>query len=112
MEDALRLGHAALRSNRSIDRLAFWPEVGTRRHLWLVERLLITCPQYAILAGFLSDRVITWGKAAASCRHFAKTERAYLGNLANCPWRNPNAAFIGQSGNHLAMWQTGYPTQT
>ena len=39
MEDALRLGHAALRSNRSIDRLAFWPEVGTRRHLWLVERL-------------------------------------------------------------------------
>jgi hypothetical protein len=49
---------------------------------------------------------------SAGYRHFAKLERAYLGNLAIWPWRNPNAAFIGQSGNHLAMWQTGYPTQT
>jgi hypothetical protein len=51
MEDALRLGHAALRSNRSIDRLAFWPEVGTRRHLWLVERLhsALVCDGFKLL---------------------------------------------------------------
>ena len=46
---------------------------------------------------------------AASYRHFAKSERALLGNLATWLWKNPNAAFIGQSGTPLAIWQTGVP---
>ena len=46
-----------------------------------------------------------------AARHFAKSERAYFGNLAICPWCNPNAAFIGQTRNHLAIWQTAHPTQ-
>ena len=49
---------------------------------------------------------------AASYRHFAKFERAYLGNLATCHWRKANADFIGQSDNHLAIWQTGVPAET
>jgi hypothetical protein len=70
---------------------------------------LIICPQHAILAGFLSDRLSTWGKAAASCRHFAKTERAYLGNLATWPRNKPNADFIGQTRNRWAICQTARP---
>jgi cysteine synthase A len=59
MEDALRLGHAALRSNRSIDRLAFWPEVGTRRHLWLVERLLgVSMIEEAIARGLVTPETV------------------------------------------------------
>jgi len=46
-----------------------------------------------------------------AARHFAKFERANLGNLATCPWRKATNDFFAHGRPDLANWQTANPTQ-